>query len=135
MRRARTAMAAMREAGMCCLRGRDGPGISLGGRDQLGCGRGARDRHRTAPAGLAEDDLDGADPALLEAGLAPAQAEPPQPLEALVVAEPGQLRGALLDVRAPAPQRLGVVRGDVLEVDHAQVAAPGGLPGDDLDRR
>ena len=41
-----------------------------------------------APARLGQHDLHAADPALGEARLAEAQVQPPQPLEALVVAEP-----------------------------------------------
>src|SRR3954469_3004475 len=115
-------MAAMVEAGIAGLRGGHGPGIS--GRHRLRRGGRPRHGHGTAPARLAEHDLDAADPALLEAGLAPAQIQPPQPLEALVVAEPPELDAVPLDVRPPAPERLGVVRRDVLEVDHPQVAPP-----------
>src|SRR3954471_7491552 len=79
---------------------------------------------RRAVSGLRQHKHHVSDAALRKPRLAPAQVQRPQPLEAPVVAE---LRGPI-EVRdealAPAPQRLGVVRRQVLEAHGLHVGSP-----------
>ena len=60
-----------------------------------------------------------------EAALAPGQVEVPQAAEALVVAELLRARRPGPEALAPAPQRAGVVRGDVLELELRRSVARG----------
>ena len=85
-------------------------------------------RKSAAPAGLGVQALPDEDPALDEPRLAVREVEIPQPREALVVAVAAQLLEVRVEALAPAAQRLGVVRGDVLEADQLHVGVA-------LDRR
>ena len=100
-------------------------------RSAAGCSAGSRGHsrrrrgreHVDAGERLGEHRLHEPDPVLGEARLAVAEIHPPDAAEALVVAEGLEPLGRRLEVRPPAAQRLGVVRGEVLEVDRAQVGA------------
>ncbi len=89
-------------------------------------GRGARRRVR---------QLRHADVALVEPGLAVREVEAPQPGEAIVEAEVGQLGCDVVEVRAPAPQGLGVVAAEVGAVVQRELAAAIGGRGERADRR
>ena len=78
--------------------------------------------------------LHNADPPLDEAGLAVGEIHPPEPSKALVVAQIFQPRAGGLEVRAPAPQRLGVMWREVLESNRTQVRMPGDAACDHLER-
>src|SRR5208283_1975104 len=87
------------------------------------CLRGARQPARRARLRLREQQLDDADAPLIEACLAVREVQPPHPSEALVVAQALELRRAL-EVRAPAPERLGVVGRQIPEPNSPHVRAP-----------
>ena len=74
-----------------------------------------------AVAGLRQQELHVLDATLAKAALAVAQVQLPQPPEALVVAELGEPLPALGETLAPARPARGVVGGDVLKVNLAQV--------------
>src|SRR6202020_1315132 len=84
---------------------------------------------------LGEQQLHVADASLREAGLAVAEVERPQTPEALVVAERLQALDVGEEVRAPAPQRLDVMRRDVLERQRLHVGVTRDTARDDLQRR
>src|SRR5581483_12524968 len=70
---------------------------------------------------LAEEQLDVADPALREPGLAVGEVQLPEPLEAVVVAEVLEF-GRVFDERfPPSAQGLDVVTGDVLQVEDLEI--------------
>ena len=71
-------------------------------------------------------DLNVAQRARPEPGLAEREIEVPRALEDTVVAERANLVDVLVDVPAPAPKRLGVVRADLVHVEHRQPRRRGG---------
>ena len=103
-------------------------------RVQFAARAGVRDGAAGAEARRGEHGLHGADPPLAEAALAVGEVQLPQAPEAAVVAQRLESLGAVQEGLAPAPQRLGVVRGDVLEVEHAQVGGARHAARDHLER-
>src|SRR5580692_4721814 len=82
---------------------------------------GSRRGRLRAVSGLGEQQLHILDAPLAKAALAVGQVELPQTPEALVIAELIEPTGRCHEAPAPVRERLGVVRGDVLQVDLAQV--------------